>query len=189
MDFLSSADQVIFVGNHARSLVPSTEFKQLHSLIYEPGGLTEGSGGFLHDSTKSTPIPCESYTPESLANAIDISMGNAAKNILIGDPSEWIVAAAITQYVQANSLAAVFFIYPVGMAALDSRKELAQVILQLKSNEVPTYLLREPELFFEGIEPNHSWFVTHLKGGVSKGSSIEYLCGLSKASEVKTDGR
>ena len=189
MDFLSSADQVIFVGNHARSLVPSTEFKQLHTLIYEPGGLTESSGGFLHDSTKLTPIPCESYTPESLANAIDVSMGNSAKNILIGDPSEWIVAAAITQYVQANSLAAVFFIYPVGMAALDSRKELAQVILQLKSNEVPTYLLREPELFFEGIEPNHSWFVTHLKGGVSKGSSIEYLCGLSQASEVKTDGR
>ena len=75
------------------------------------------------------------------------------------------------------------------MAALDSRKELAQVILHLKSNEVPTYLLREPEFFLEGIEPNHSWFVTHFKDGISKGSSIEYLCGLSQASEVKTDGR
>jgi hypothetical protein len=189
MDFLSSADQVILVGNHARSLVPSTAFKELYSLIYEPGRLTEGSGGFLHNSTKSIPIPCESYTPESLANAIDICMDHSAKNILIGDPSEWIVAAAITQYVQANSLAAVFFIYPVGMAALDSRKELAQVILQLKSNKVPTYLLREPELFFEGIEPNHSWFVKQLKDGVSKGSSIEYLCGLSQVSEAKIDGR
>jgi hypothetical protein len=116
-------------------------------------------------------------------------MDHSAKNILIGDPSEWIVAAAITQYVQANSLAAVFFIYPVGMAALDSRKELAQVILQLKSNKVPTYLLREPELFFEGIEPNHLWFVKQLKDGVSKGSSIEYLCGLSQVSEAKIDGR
>ena len=189
MDFLSSADQVTFVGNHARSLVPSPEFKQLHSLIYEPGGLTEGSGGFLHDSTKSTPIPCESYTPESLANAIDISMGNSAKNILIGDPSEWIVSAAITQHMLANSLAAVFFIYPVGMAALDSRKELAQLILQLKLNEVPAYLLREPALFFEAVEPNPSWFVKHVKAGVINGSSIEYLCGLSQASEANTDGR
>ena len=189
MDFLSRADQVILVGNHAKSLVSSAEFKELHSLIYEPGGLTEGSGGFLHDSTKSTPIPCESYTPEALANAIDLSIDNAAKHTLIGDPSEWIVAASITQYMHANSLTAVFFVYPVGMAALDSRKELAQLILTLKTNEVPTYLLREPVLFFEGIEPNHSWFVTHFKEGVSNGSSIEYLCGLSQASEVKTDGR
>ncbi len=189
MDFLSRADQVILIGNHAKSLVPSTDFKELHSLIYEPGGLTEDSGGFLHDSTKSTPIPCESYTPESLVNAIDVSMDQAAKNILIGDPSEWIVAAAITQYVRANSLAGVFFIYPVGMAALDSRKELAQVILQLKSNEVPTYLLREPGLFFEGIEPNQLWLVNQLKDGVSEGISIEYLCGLSQASEAKLNGR
>ena len=189
MDFLSSADQVILVGNHARSLVPSSAFKELYSLIYEPGGVTEGSGGFLYDSTKSIPIPCESYTPESLANAIDISMDYTAKHILIGDPSEWIVSAAITQHMLANSLAAVFFIYPVGMAALDSRKELAQLILQLKLNEVPTYLLREPALFFEAVEPNPSWFVKHVKAGVINGSSIEYLCGLSQASEVKTDGR
>jgi hypothetical protein len=189
MDFLSIADQVILVGNHARSLVPSSAFKELYSLIYEPGGVTEGSGGFLYDSTKSIPIPCESYTPESLANAIDISMDYTAKHILIGDPSEWIVSAAITQHMLANSLAAVFFIYPVGMAALDSRKELAQLILQLKLNEVPTYLLREPALFFEAIEPNPSWFVKHVKAGVIKGSSIEYLCGLSQASEANTDGR
>jgi|GEM_PF-495626 hypothetical protein len=189
MDFLSSADQVILVGNHARSLVPSSAFKELYSLIYEPGGVTEGSGGFLYDSTKSIPIPCESYTPESLANAIDISMDYTAKHILIGDPSEWIVSAAITQHMLANSLAAVFFIYPVGMAALDSRKELAQLILQLKLNEVPTYLLREPALFFEAVEPNPSWFVKHVKAGVINGSSIEYLCGLSQASEANTDGR
>ena len=189
MDFLSSADQVILVGNHARSLVPSTAFKELYSLIYEPGRLTEGSGGFLHDSTKSIPIPCESYTPESLANVIDICMDHSAKNILIGDPSEWIVAAAITQYVQANSLAAVFFIYPVGMAALDSRKELAQVILQLKSNKVPTYLLREPEGFFEGVEPNLAWFVQQLQEGISMGTHIEYLCGLSQSSTIDSNGR
>jgi hypothetical protein len=189
MDFLSSADQVILVGNHARSLVPSSAFKELYSLIYEPGGVTEGSGGFLYDSTKSIPIPCESYTPESLANAIDISMDYTAKHILIGDPSEWIVSAAITQHMLANSLAAVFFIYPVGMAALDSRKELAQLILQLKLNEVPTYLLREPALFFEAVEPNPSWFVKHVKAGVINGSSIEYLCGLSQASEANTDDR
>jgi hypothetical protein len=189
MDFLSSADQVILVGNHARSLVPSSAFKELYSLIYEPGGVTEGSGGFLYDSTKSIPIPCESYTPESLANAIDISMDYRAKHILIGDPSEWIVSAAITQHMLANSLAAVFFIYPVGMAALDSRKELAQLILQLKLNEVPTYLLREPALFFEAVEPNPSWFVKHVKAGVINGSSIEYLCGLSQASEANTDDR
>lgn len=189
MDFLSRADQVILVGNHAKSLVPSAEFKELHSLIYEPGGLTEGSEGFLHDSTKSTPIPCESYTPEALANAIDLSIDNAAKHILIGDPSEWIVAASITQYMHANSLTAVFFVYPVGMAALDSRKELAQVILTLKTNEVPTYLIREPELFFKGIEPNQLWLVNQLKDGVSEGISIEYLCGLSQASEAKLNGR
>jgi hypothetical protein len=75
------------------------------------------------------------------------------------------------------------------MAALDSRKELAQVILQLKSNQVPTYLIREPESFFEGIEPNHLWVVTHLKDGVSSGSSIEYLCGIPRSSEVHTHGR
>lgn len=189
MDFLSSADQVILVGNHARSLVSTNDYLELNSLVYEPGDLTEGIGGFLYDSKKTTCISCESYTPEHLEKAIQVSINHNQKFILFGDPSEWIVSAAITTYMQGDFLAAVFFIYPVGMAALDSRKELAQLILQLKSSKVPTYLLRKPELFFRGIEPNHSWFVTQLKEGVAKGSSIEYLCGLTQASEATIDGR
>ncbi|MFM7594876.1 MAG: hypothetical protein ACKO4Y_01725 [Flavobacteriales bacterium] len=184
MDFLSGVDQVILVGNHARSLVSSEVFQNLNSIIYEPGGIAEGSGGFIRDSKKSNPIPCESYTLESLADAIDLSIDHAAKNILIGDPSEWIAAASITQCMHAKSLAAVFFVYPVGMAALDSRKELAQLILTLKMNEVPTYLIRDPELFFEGIEPNQPWLVNQLKDGICGGKSIEYLCGLAQASEA-----
>ena len=189
MDFLTYADQVKIIGNHAKSLVSSEAFHNLNSLFYEPGGQTDGAGGMLLDSTKSVSIPCQSYTPESLAQAIEGTLSRSQQYILIGDPSEWVVSAAIRTYVQANCLAAVFFIYPVGMAALDSRKELAQLILQLKSNQVPTYLIREPESFFEGIEPNHLWVVTHLKDGVSSGSSIEYLCGIPRSSEVHTHGR
>jgi hypothetical protein len=189
MDFLTNADQVKIIGNHAKSLVSSEAFHKLNSLLYEPGALTEGAGGMLLDSTTSASIPCESYTPESLAQAIEGTLSRSQQCIFIGDPSEWVVSAAITTYMQAKCLAAVFFIYPVGMAALDSRKELAQVILQLKSNQVPTYLIREPESFFEGIEPNHSWVVTHLKDGISSGSSIEYLCGFPKSSEANTHGR
>ena len=189
MDFLSYADQVKIIGNHAKSLVSSEVFDQLNSLMYEAGGLTEGAGGMLHDSTATTSIPCDGYTPDYLVKAMKGTLSDAQQYIIIGDPSEWIVSAAITTYMQSDSLAAVFFVYPVGMAALDSRKELAQLILQLKSNQVPTYLIRAPESFFKGIEPNHLWVVTHLKDGVSSGSSIEYLCGSPQSSEANTHGR
>lgn len=189
MDFLAEASSLVLVGNHAKSLIPRDVFSSVHSLTYVSGSVTEGTGGLLLDSSKSNPIPCMSYTPESLADAINVSMDESSKTILIGDPSEWIMAAALTQYMDSKVLAAAFFVYPVGMAALDSRKELAQLILQLKSKNIPTFLLRNPEVFFEAFEPNLTWFVRQLQEDISMGTHIEYLCGLSQSSTIDSNGR
>ena len=189
MDFLAAASSLVLVGNHAKSLIPRDVFSSVHSLTYVSGSVTEGTGGLLLDSSKSNPIPCMSYTPESLADAINVSLDESSKTILIGDPSEWIMAAALTQYMDSKVLAAAFFVYPVGMAALDSRKELAQLILQLKSKNIPTFLLRNPEVFFEAFEPNLTWFVRQLQEGISMGTHIEYLCGLSQSSTIDSNGR
>jgi hypothetical protein len=189
MDFLAAASSLVLVGNHVKSLVPTDVFSGVHSLTYVSGSVTEDTGGLLLDSSKSNPIPCLSYTPESLADAINTSLDESSNTILIGDPSEWIMAAALSQYMDSKVLAAAFFVYPVGMAALDSRKELAQLILQLKSKDIPTFLLRNPEGFFEGVEPNLAWFVQQLQEGISMGTHIEYLCGLSQSSTIDSNGR
>ena len=180
MDFLSSSEQCLWVGNHAEAYFPKSNDGKLLVLRYEATQVIEGQGGFLVSSVNNERIACASYTPNDLFESLNKFSTSSNKSIVIGDPSEWIVASALRQLNDRKALEAVFFIYPVGMAALDSRKELAQLILMLKNREIPTYLLRNPKEFFEGVEPNLSSFVRHFYQELAVEHGVEYLCGMPK---------
>ena len=89
----------------------------------------------------------------------------------------WISVAAIHSLIQMNKLTSVYFIYPVGMAALDSRKEIAEVVLLLKTKGISTFLIRDFNKLFAGTEPNERAFVERLKEQGSKSKLLVYLCG------------
>jgi len=180
MDFLSSSEQCLWVGNHAQAYFPKTSDVALQALRYEATQVYEGPGGFLVSSLNNERIACAAYTPNDIIESINKTSISSKKSIVIGDPSEWIVASALRQFIEQKTLVAVFFIYPVGMAALDSRKELAQLILLLKAREIPTYLLRIPNDFFQGVEPNLSSFVRYFYQELAVERGVEYLCGMPK---------
>jgi hypothetical protein len=66
--------------------------------------------------------------------------------LIIGDPTEWFFQSSIESLISKNPkmIAALLFIYPVGMSSLDSRKEIAALIHLLKVNSILTYFLRAP---------------------------------------------
>lgn len=66
--------------------------------------------------------------------------------LIIGDPTEWFFQSSVEALISKNPemIAAVLFIYPVGMSSLDSRKEIAALIHLLKVNSILTYFLRSP---------------------------------------------
>jgi len=65
---------------------------------------------------------------------------------IIGDPTEWFFQSSVEALIsnKPEMIAAVLFIYPVGMSSLDSRKEIAALIHLLKVNAILTYFLRSP---------------------------------------------
>jgi len=180
MDFLLSSERCLWVGNHAKPYFPEVNDSAHEWLHYEATKTLEGVGGDIETQFSKERIPCAEYTPASLACSLKKSSITNVQNLVIGDPSEWVVAATIGHLIEHKALVAVFFIYPVGMAALDSRQELAQLILRLKSRNIPTFLIRDPNEFFQAIEPNFSSFVKHFQQEVAIGDRMEYLCGLSQ---------
>lgn len=170
----------ILVGSHASMLLENKEnnltkleynrgdvFQKTHSEICLNGHCTIATGDY--DLTNLT---------ENLGAVSSIESSNPV--VLLGDPSELLMQAAIEDSIKKNTLSGVMFLYPVGMTALDLRKEIASSIHQLKANNIPTYLCRDTESFFSDIEPNVNAFVHSLEQDVRPNSSIEYLCGAKR---------
>ncbi len=176
MEFSDSPNMLWFVGNHAKGFLNENPKGNAQYLTFKSDSFTEGSGGHLHCHGQE-PVPCESYTPIGLSRALENIVPCFNNILLIGDPSEWLVSATIMSAMKKGNLSIVLLIYPVGMLALDSRKEMSELILELKKNHIPTYLMRDPVLFFKSVEPILNPIVKAIKKREKMGTKIEYLCG------------
>jgi len=163
-----------FIGNHARAIVkedqPGTKVNYCLSQAIE-----DNHGSLSFSPTDNSDRVA--YTTEALRNAIEERMKNQSEVLLMGDISERLMEAAIRAGVSSRSLKSVYILYPVGMVAFDCRKEMSEIILTLKKAQVPTFLIREPEAFFDSFEPNSSSFVEKCLGENHRGVA-EYLCGI-----------
>ncbi|NBN98825.1 MAG: hypothetical protein EBV19_06240 [Flavobacteriia bacterium] len=152
--------KVQFIGNHANLYWKTHDTIPCESLVFKPSTTLENVGGNLC-LNQTALYPVGTYERGCLREQIEsltsVDVGLSRKN-----------------------LDAVFFVYPVGMAALDIRKEIAEMVWSLKKNEVPTFLIRFPERVFGANEPNLSMFVEALSDPQNI-QDIEYLCGLDQS--------
>ena len=170
--------ELIFVGNHAKLELKEGKWSALQSISFVSDAQNENGGGYLvYGKRSNNKIECNSYTLEDLKKSMELLFSHHDSIQLILDPTEWISVAAIHSLIQMNKLTSVYFIYPVGMAALDSRKEIAEVVLLLKTKGISTFLIRDFNKLFAGTEPNERAFVERLKEQGSKSKLLVYLCG------------
>lgn len=161
------------VGNHANSLAEKNEtcthvnYRLNTSLEDCNGSISFAPDVFMEN------LP---YITEVLQGAIEERMQQETSVILVGDISERLMEAAIYAGISCKKALEVFVLYPVGMVALDVRKEIAEVILALKKAQVPTFLIRNPSLFFSLFEPNAHSFV-RANWTEDQREVVEYLCG------------
>ncbi|MFM7566999.1 MAG: hypothetical protein ACKO4K_09650 [Flavobacteriales bacterium] len=168
--------QILFVGNHAVAHLGETATQTFDTYTFVQPGIREQRLPFLLHSSLGT-IPCDSYDELRIKESALQWMDPSCSHVLVGDPTEWMVSGTIRAGIESNALLGVLFIYPVGMVAMDMRKELAGLILSLKKNNIPTYLIREPQVFFEAVEPNVNAFVQSSLGEGILPETLEYLCG------------
>lgn len=171
--------KVQFIGNHANLYWKTHDTIPCESLVFKPSTTLESVGGNLC-LNQTALYPVGTYERGCLREQIESLTSVTDRCILVGDPSELLVEASIDAGLNRKNLDAVFFVYPVGMAALDIRKEIAEMVWSLKKNEVPTFLIRFPERVFGANEPNLSTFVEALSDPQNM-QDIEYLCGVNQS--------
>ncbi|MFM2038257.1 MAG: hypothetical protein RL432_1196 [Bacteroidota bacterium] len=161
------------VGNHANSLAEKNQ--NCRHVNYRLNASLEDSQGSISfspdESMENLP-----YITEVLQGAFEERMQHETSLILVGDISERLMEAAIYAGISCKKAIEVFVLYPVGMVALDVRKEMAELILTLKKAKVPTFLIRNPSLFFSLFEPNAHPFV-RANWTEEQYEVVEYLCG------------
>lgn len=164
------------VGNHAQSF---TEYITTNRWVnYRLSPSLEHNHGTLSFSPTDREEEIV-YTSEAMQKVLKTRMNDEAPFMLVGDISERIMGAAVHAGVSSERLIAVYLLYPLGMVALDVRKEMAEIILTLKKAQVPTFLIRKPEVFFKNLEPNPALNVRKFLQEEQR-TSVEYLCGLSE---------
>lgn len=165
------------VGNHAYTLLSTFPWEELAFITFTQGAPKEGNLGTLTIANNQA-ANAVAYQKKDLALSLHADWKEEDKVWMIGDISERVVDAALQVATERNTLLGMLVLYPVGMVALDVRREMAEIILHLKKNNIPTYLIREPNAFFETAELNYSSLVEPFsEGGNTK--YFEYLCGMS----------
>ncbi|NBO61808.1 MAG: hypothetical protein EBU82_12745 [Flavobacteriia bacterium] len=167
------------VGNHANSV--AGKIQNGTHVNYRLNASLEDCNGSISFSPneKEENLP---YLTDALQGALEKRMSQEASVVLVGDISERLMEAAIHAGISCKKAVEVFVLYPVGMVALDVRKEMAEVILTLKKAEIPTFLVRNPSLFFSFFEPNDAPFV---RGNWTEEQRevVEYLCGQNEVEQ------
>ena len=130
---------ILFVGDHAQKyfeLGSSNENCRGQLLTYQRENIITGEKAKLVFNQKDYPF-AGAYSLLGLCKEI-VLIKEAWKgkcDILIGDPTELLFQAYVTELVEAselNVLPIVFFLYPVGMNSLDTRREISALILKMK---------------------------------------------------------
>jgi len=167
------------VGNHAHTLLSIYTWEELSFITFTQGAPEEGNLGTLTISNQKSIRPV-AYSKEDLSSALHEDWKENEMVWMIGDISERVVDAALRVGTDEKRLLGMLVLYPVGMAALDVRREMSEIILYLKKNNIPTYLIREPNDFFAQVELNFSTLVEPFSEGRNS-KYFEYLCGMNQS--------
>lgn len=171
---------ILFVGQHAEILSEGKRIANAHSLTFDMASILAKKDASLRFDTLQVTFT-DAYEIPTLQAAIKSMLKASLQNegfVVFGDPSELFVNGTLRALMSLSLLEGCVFIYPVGMSALDMRKELSALILELKKTEIPTYLARNPKTFFDAFEPNLEALVYGLTHREIPNIDVEYLCGL-----------
>lgn len=176
---MNSYKNIVSIGEHG-SILCSEFSLDISNLKYERGNIFKNQKARIHvngnihesDNDFSRNSLCEQIIEGLKANSVSLT-----RKIAMGDPSELFTQAAIHAFIKLNSLSAVILLYPAAMTALDIRKEIAELIYFLNNNQIPTYLIRDPKLFYSAFEPNMRAFVYSLAKEIHPTKGLTYLCG------------
>lgn len=147
---------IFLIGHHAnlyRSLFIKTGI-QIFSIQFYAANPFEDKSDYLEINTERFEFEKE-YNLENLneffRDKFPYYWNELSSVMIIGDPSELICQSFLliknefsildTNYVDSVNL----FIYPVGMVAMNIRKELAELMYDLKKQNASTYLIRKEE--------------------------------------------
>ena len=177
---------ILFVGDHAQKyceLGSSNENCKGQLLTYQRENIITGEKAKLVFNQKDYPF-AGAYSLLGLCKEIvlikEAWKGNC--DILIGDPTELLFQAYVTKLVEAselNVLPIVFFLYPVGMNSLDTRREISALILKMKLKNMLTYVVRNPMNTFVEVmnEVNQLASFTSITQLESSIENLDYLFG------------
>ena len=177
---------ILFVGDHAQKyfeLGISNSYCSAQLLTYQRENIITGEKAKLVFNQKDFPF-AGAYSLLGLCKEI-VLMKEEWKgkcDILIGDPTELLFQAYVTELMESselNVLPIVFFLYPVGMNSLDTRREISALILKMKMKNMLTYVLRNPmDTFVEVMnEVNQLTSFTSITQLESSIENLDYLFG------------
>ena len=189
---------VLFVGQRAGQLwstfkeleMCSPQFKSVYYHGFDP--LNEIHGSVFYNGEE---VLCnvEYEKAELKSQLIDYFLeGVQAKRILvIGDPSEWMYQA-FTEAIHTNgnlnpsatqseNVHHVWF-YPMGMITSDVRKEISNLVYELKKNTSNVTLLRKTDAELVGFLPKliQAFEANSLHSFVSQNEGLEQVVGKTK---------
>ena len=149
---------IYLIGKHANlhkeSFVKTSENFDLISISYEMSSPFESATNRIIVNDKYFDFDHD-YELSALKNMfkkiISYDLSPCDSVLCIGDPSELLYQAfllaknEINFHNDLNNDSVNLFIYPVGMVALDIRKELSSLMYFLKKSNNPTFLIRKEE--------------------------------------------
>jgi hypothetical protein len=177
---------ILFVGDHAQKyceLAISNENCSAQLLTYQRENIVTGEKAKVIFNQQELPFHT-AYNMDGLCQDI-VRLKDQLLikcDILIGDPTELLFQAYVTELMESselNVLPIVFFLYPVGMNSLDTRREISALILKMKLNNMLTYVVRNPmDTFVEVMnEVNNLASFTSITQLESSIENLDYLFG------------
>ena len=177
---------ILFVGDHAQKyceLGISNTYCNAQLLTYQRENIITGEKAKLVFNQKDFPF-AGAYSLLGLCQDI-VQMKEQLLlkcEILIGDPTELLFQAYVNELMESselNVLPIVFFLYPVGMNSLDTRREISALILKMKLKNMLTYVVRNPMNTFVEVmnEVNQLASFTSITQLESSIENLDYLFG------------
>ena len=177
---------ILYVGDHAQKyfeLGSSNENCSAQLLTYQRENIVTGEKAKVIFNHKEFPFHTAYNRTGLCQDIVRLKDQLLIKcDILIGDPTELLFQAYVIELLEAselNVLPIVFFLYPVGMNSLDTRREISALILKMKLKNMLTYVVRNPmDTFVEVMnEVNQLASFTSITQLESSIENLDYLFG------------
>ncbi len=149
---------IFLIGKHAnlhrKTFLEHNSSVKIVTINYEPGNPFNNEPNVVSINEEKVEFKND-YNLEELSSFFKMKMpyywNNFESVLLIGDPSELIfqsfllVKNAYRSNLTYHADSVNLFIYPIGMLALNIRKELAHLMYDIKKHNIPTFLIRKEE--------------------------------------------